>query len=155
MQISLPVTDPVLIFAIVSGLILLAPIVLGRWRLPGMIGLLVAGALLGPNGIGVLARDMSFVLFGTVGLLYIMFTAALEVDMAVLKRSRNSTLVFGLLTFAVPMTLGIMVARLILDFNWPASILLASTFASHTLLTYPVASRLGLARNPAVTTAVG
>jgi Kef-type K+ transport system membrane component KefB len=155
MENSLPVTDPVLIFAIVSGLILLAPIVLGRWRLPGMIGLLIAGALLGPNGFGVLARDMSFVLFGTVGLLYIMFTAALEVDMAVLKRSRTSTLVFGLLTFAVPMTLGILVARLVLSFNWPASLLLASTFASHTLLTYPIASRLGLVRNPAVTTAVG
>ncbi len=152
---SLPITDPVLIFAIVSGLILLAPIVLGRWRLPGMIGLLIAGALLGPNGFGVLARDMSFVLFGTVGLLYIMFTAALEVDMAVLKRSRSSTLVFGLLTFAVPMSLGILVARLILGFNWPASLLLASTFASHTLLTYPIASRLGLVRNQAVTTAVG
>lgn len=155
MENSLPVTDPVLIFAIVSGLILLAPIVLGRWRLPGMIGLLIAGAFLGPNGFGVLARDMSFVLFGTVGLLYIMFTAALEVDMAVLKRSRTSTLVFGLLTFAVPMVLGILVARLILGFNWPASLLLASTFASHTLLTYPIASRLGLVRNPAVTTAVG
>jgi len=155
MENSLPVTDPVLIFAIVSGLILLAPIVLGRWRLPGMIGLLIAGALLGPNGFGVLARDMSFVLFGTVGLLYIMFTAALEVDMAVLKRSRTSTLVFGMLTFAVPMTLGILVARLVLGFNWPASLLLASTFASHTLLTYPIASRLGLVRNPAVTTAVG
>jgi Kef-type K+ transport system membrane component KefB len=155
MENTLPITDPVLIFAIVSGLILLAPIVLGRWRLPGMIGLLIAGAVLGPNGFGVLARDMSFVLFGTVGLLYIMFTAALEVDMAVLKRSRTSTLIFGLLTFAVPMTLGILVARLILGFNWPASLLLASTFASHTLLTYPIASRLGLVRNPAVTTAVG
>ncbi|MCU0730227.1 MAG: cation:proton antiporter [Hyphomonas sp.] len=155
MELNLPVTDPVLIFAIVSGLILLAPIVLGRWRMPGMIGLLIAGAVLGPNGLGVLARDTSFVLFGTVGLLYIMFTAALEVDMAVLKRSRTSTLVFGLLTFAVPMILGILVARLILGFNWPASLLLASTFASHTLLTYPIASRLGLVRNPAVTTAVG
>ncbi|MDP3461029.1 MAG: cation:proton antiporter, partial [Hyphomonas sp.] len=152
---GLPITDPVFIFAIVSGLILLAPIVLGRWRLPGMIGLLIAGALLGPNGFGVLARDMSFVLFGTVGLLYIMFTAALEVDLAVLKRSRTQTMVFGLLTFAVPMSLGILVARTILQFDWPAALLLASTFASHTLLTYPIASRLGLVRNQAVTTAVG
>ncbi len=152
---GLPITDPVFIFAIVSGLILLAPIVLGRWRLPGMIGLLIAGALLGPNGFGVLARDMSFVLFGTVGLLYIMFTAALEVDLAVLKRSRTQTMVFGLLTFAVPMSLGVLVARTILQFDWPAALLLASTFASHTLLTYPIASRLGLARNSAVTAAVG
>lgn len=152
---DLTVKDPVMIFAIVAALILLAPIVLGRWRLPGMIGLLIAGALLGPNGIGLLERDTSFILFGTVGLLYIMFTAALEVDLAVLNKSKAHTLVFGLLTFSVPMTIGLLAARYLLGFNWMAAILLASTFASHTLLTYPIASRLGIARNPAVTTAVG
>lgn len=152
---SLPIHDPVLIFAIVAALILLAPIVLGRWRLPGMIGLLLAGAILGPNALGVLARDQSFVLFGTVGLLYIMFSAALEIDMSVLRRYRAHSIVFGLLTFAIPMVLGLAVTRALLRFDWPAAILLASTFASHTLLTYPIASRLGLARNPAVTTAIG
>lgn len=135
-------------------LILLAPIIMGHWRLPGMVGLLAAGALLGPNALGVLARDQSFVLFGTVGLLYIMFTAALEIDMAVLKRYRLHSLVFGLLTFSIPMALGIPVG-LLLGFEWPAAVLLASMFASHTLLTYPIASRLGIARNQAVTTAVG
>lgn len=151
----LPIKDPVLVFALVAALILFAPIVMGRWRLPGMIGLLVAGAILGPNALGVLARDQSFVLFGTVGLLYIMFSAALEIDMAVLKRHRLSSLVFGLLTFAIPMGVGLVVSRHLLGFDWPAAMLLASTFASHTLLTYPIASRLGLARNPAVTTAIG
>jgi len=150
-----PITNPVIVFALVAVLILLAPIVMGRWRLPGMVGLLAAGALLGPNALGVLARDQSFVLFGTVGLLYIMFTAALEIDMAVLKRYRLHSLVFGLLTFAIPMGLGVPVARYLLGFEWPAAILLASMFASHTLLTYPIASRLGIARNQAVTTAVG
>lgn len=150
-----PITNPVLVFALVATLILLAPIVMGRWRLPGMIGLLSAGAILGPNALGVLARDQSFVLFGTVGLLYIMFTAALEIDMAVLKRYRLHSLAFGLMTFAIPQTLGIVVARYLLGFDWPAAILLASMFASHTLLTYPIASRLGIARNQAVTTAVG
>ncbi len=152
---DLTVKDPVMIFAIVAALILLAPIVLGRWRLPGMIGLLIAGALLGPNGIGLLERDTSFILFGTVGLLYIMFTAALEVDLAVLNKSKGHTLVFGLLTFAIPMTIGLVAARYLLGFDWLPAILLASTFASHTLLTYPIASRLGISRNPAVTTAVG
>lgn len=150
-----PVKNPVLVFALVATLILFAPIVLGRWRLPGMIGLLLAGAVLGPNALGVLARDESFVLFGTVGLLYIMFTAALEIDMVVLKRHRLASLAFGLLTFAIPMGLGFGVSRYLLDFGLPAAILLASTFASHTLLTYPLVSRLGLTRNPAVTTAVG
>ena len=152
---SLPINDPVLVFAAVVMLILLAPIVMGRWRMPGMIGLLLAGAMLGPNALGVLARDQSFVLFGTVGLLYIMFTAALEIDMEVLRRSRLHSLVFGLLTFGIPMSLGVAVTRWILGFDWPAAILLASTFASHTLLTYPIASRLGITRNQAVTTAVG
>lgn len=150
-----PISDPVVVFALVAILILLAPIVMGRWRLPGMVGLLGAGALLGPNALGVLARDQSFVLFGTVGLLYIMFTAALEIDMAVLKRYRLHSLVFGLLTFAIPMALGVPVAYYLLGFDWLAAILLASMFASHTLLTYPIASRLGIARNQAVTTAVG
>ncbi|ENO87214.1 cation:proton antiporter [Thauera linaloolentis] len=151
----LPIKDPVLVFALVATLILLAPIVMGRWRLPGMIGLLLAGAVLGPNALGVLARDQSFVLFGTVGLLYIMFSAALEIDMAVLKRYRLHSVVFGLLTFSIPMSIGLVVARYLLAFDWPAAILLASTFASHTLLTYPIASRLGITRNKAVTTAVG
>jgi Kef-type K+ transport system membrane component KefB len=151
----LPIKDPVLVFALVALLILLAPIVMGRWRLPGTIGLLLAGAILGPNALGVLARDQSFVLFGTVGLLYIMFTAALEIDMAVLRRYRTHSLVFGLLTFAIPQGVGTVVARYLLGFDWPAAILLASMFASHTLLAYPIVSRLGITRNPAVTAAVG
>jgi len=151
----LPVTDPVLVFALVALLILLAPIVMARWRLPGTIGLLLAGAILGPNALGVLARDQSFVLFGTVGLLYIMFSAALEIDLVVLKRYRVHSLVFGLLTFAIPQGVGTLVGYYLLDFSLPAAILLASLFASHTLLAYPIASRLGITRNQAVTTAVG
>lgn len=151
----LQISDPVAVFALVAFLILLAPIVMGRWQLPGTIGLLMAGAILGPNALGVLARDQSFILFGTVGLLYIMFTAALEIDMVVLNRSKLHSVVFGLLTFAIPMGLGMAVGHYLLGFSWPAAILLASLFASHTLLAYPIASRLGIARDTAVTTAVG
>lgn len=150
-----PIQDPVLIFAIVAALILLSPILLGRWRLPGMIGLLLAGAILGPNALGVLARDQSFVLFGTVGLLYIMFVAALEIDLAVFRRYRVHSVVFGLVTFALPQGLGYLVARYLLGFELLPAILLASLFASHTLLAYPIVSRLGIARSQAVTTAVG
>lgn len=151
----LPVHDPVLVFAIVAALILLAPIVMERWRMPGMIGLLLAGALLGPNAFGVLERDQSFVLLGTVGLLYIMFSAAVEIDLSVLKRYRLHSVGFGLLTFVVPMALGLVAGRLVIGFEWPGAFLIASIFASHTLLTYPIASRLGITGNPAVTTAVG
>lgn len=152
---ALQVSDPVAVFALVAFLILLAPIVMGRWQLPGTIGLLLAGAVLGPNALGVLARDQSFILFGTVGLLYIMFTAALEIDMVVLRRSKFHSMVFGLLTFAIPQSLGTVVGHYLLGFGWPASILLSSLFASHTLLAYPIASRLGISRDTAVTTAVG
>jgi Kef-type K+ transport system membrane component KefB len=155
MHESLPIEDPVLIFALVASLILLAPILLGRYRLPGMVGLLLAGAVLGPNATGVLARDQSFVLFGTVGLLYIMFMAALEIDLAVFKRTRVHSIVFGLLTFIIPQGVGTLVAHYLLGFEWMAAILLASLFASHTLLAYPIASRLGIAKGQAVTTAVG
>lgn len=154
MENLLPITNPVIVFALVASLILLCPLLLARYRLPGMLGLLFAGALLGPNALNVLARDQSFVLFGTVGLLYIMFIAALEIDMQQLKRSKSHTLLFGLLTFIIPQATGTAIA-LLLGFDWLAAILLASMFASHTLLAYPIASRLGISRNPAVTTAVG
>lgn len=150
-----PIKDPIVIFAIVLVLMLGAPMVMGRFNLPGMIGLLLAGAVLGPNGLGVLARDQSFILLGAVGLLYIMFTAALEVDLAVFKRYRVHGAVFGLLTFSLPQGLGTVMAYYVLGFDWPAAILLGSTLASHTLLAYPIVSRLGLTKNQAVTTTIG
>ena len=150
-----PIEDPVVIFALVAALILLAPILLDRYRLPGMVGLLLAGAILGPHALGVLARDRSFVLFGTVGLLYIMFMAALEIDLAVIKRYRLHSIGFGLATFAIPQGLGFLAAHYVLGLNVPASILLGGVFASHTPLAYPIASRLGIATSRAVTTAIG
>lgn len=151
----LPIKDPVLIFAVVAALILLSPILLGRYRLPGMIGLLLAGAILGPNALGVLARDQSFVLFGTVGLLYIMFMAALEIDLAVFKRYRVHSVVFGIITFSIPQGLGFLFFRYLLGFDLLPALLIGSIFASHTLLAYPIASRLGIAKGQAVTTTVG
>lgn len=150
----LPVQNPVFVFTLVLMLILLAPAAMKRSRLPGMVGLLLAGAALGPNALNVLARDQSFVLFGTVGLLYIMFIAALEIDMQVLKRYGSHSVLFGLLTFAIPLSMGSGLGFL-LGFGPAAAILLGSIFASHTLLAYPIVSRLGLARNTAVTAAVG
>lgn len=152
---GLPVQDPVLVFAIVAMLIVLAPIVMARWRLPGMVGLILAGAVLGPHAAGVLANDASFLLFGTVGLLYLMFGAALEIDGAVLKRHWVSSVVFGLLTFVLPFCAGFGAGILVLELSVPAALLIGSVFASHTLLAYPIASRLGLANHRVVTAAVG
>lgn len=150
-----PFEQPVLIFAVVLFIILLAPPLLRQLRAPGLIGYIVAGILVGPNGFNLLLRDASIVLFGTVGLLYIMFLAGLEIDLNDFRKNRNRSLVFGALTFSIPQTVGTLAAHYLLGYDLRSSLLLGSMFASHTLLAYPVVSRLGLAANEAVTVAVG
>lgn len=152
---SLPIDDPVLVFAVVLLVILIAPMVVQRLRVPGVIGLIVAGAIIGPNALNVLERGESIRLLGTIGLLYIFMIAGLEIDLHRFRRYRSHSLVFGAATFLVPQVVGTVVALLLLGFDVAASILLASMFASHTLLSYPIASRLGIVRAQAVTTAVG
>ncbi len=144
------VTDPVLIFFIVLVIILLAPVLLNRLRIPHIIGMIVAGVAVGPYGIGLLARDASFQIFGQVGILYLMFLAGIEIDMYHLKKNLKKGLTFGLYTFLVPMILGTVTSVWLLGFNWLTSILLASMYASHTLVAYPVISRFGLTKSPTV-----
>ncbi|MDQ3556339.1 MAG: cation:proton antiporter, partial [Gemmatimonadota bacterium] len=151
---SLPVTAPTQIVAIAMVIFLLAPLLMQRLRVPGLIGLILAGAIVGPNALNLLARDQTIVLLGTVGLLYLMFLAGVEIDLHGFRRYRNRSLVFGALTFFIPQLVGTAVGRL-LGYGWPAAILLASMFASHTLLAYPIAIRFGISKNGAVTTAVG
>lgn len=148
------VTSPVLIFFIVLVIILLSPLVLNRFKIPHIIGLIVAGVVVGPHGLNVLARDMSFELFGQVGILYIMFLAGIEIDMFHLKRNLKRGLVFGLLTFLLPMIVGTLASVYVLKMSWVTSILLASMYASHTLISYPIVARFGLTKNPAVLIAV-
>ena len=152
---SLPVTDPVLTFALVMLIILVAPLVMQRLRIPGIVGLIVAGVVVGPNALGVLDRNETIVLLGTVGLLYIMINAGLEMDLNRFRRYRSHSLAFGSISYLIPQVVGAVVALLLLGFSTQSAILLGSMFGSHTLLTYPMASRLGLTKNPAVTTAVG
>ena len=150
-----PVKDPVLVFSLVLFIILLAPVVLQRLKIPSIIGMILAGVAVGPKGFNILLRDEGIVLFGTVGLLYIMFLAGLEIDMNDFKKNRNKSIVFGFITFTIPMLLGTVVAYYLLQFSMISSILLASMFASHTLLAYPIASRLGVTKNKAVNITVG
>ncbi len=152
---SLPVENPVIIFVIVLLIILISPLVLRRLRIPGIIGLILAGALIGPNGLNILLFDKSIVLFGTVGMLYIMFLAGIEIDMVQFKRSRYRSLFFGLMTFLFPQVIGTFVSYYWLGLSVAPSILLASMFASHTLITYPIVSKLGLTKTEAVTVAIG
>lgn len=152
---SLPLDNPVLIFAIILFIILFAPIILNKFRIPHLIGLILAGAVVGPNALNLLARDSSVVLFGTVGLLYIMFLAGLEIDLADFKKNSGKSIYFGMLTFLIPMFLGTAAGYYHLNMSLPASVLLASMFASHTLVAYPIISGFGIAKNRAVNIAVG
>lgn len=151
----LPVENPVLIFALLMLIALAAPLLSARFKIPGIIGLIVTGIILGPFAIGVLARSAEIELLGEVGLLYIMFLAGLELDRAQFIRHRHHSLVFGLFTFAMPLIIGSLMGHYILGFGWGAAILLASLFSSHTLITYPIVSRLGLVKQRAVTTTIG
>ena len=151
----LPLQNPISIFAVALVVFLVVPLVLERLRVPGLVGLVLAGAIIGPNGLGILERDSTFELLGRVGLLYIFFLAALEIDLKEFARNRRNSVLFGLMSFLVPQVLGAVLAVWILDFDWITAILLGSMFGSHTLLAYPVASRMGIARSRIVTTGVG
>lgn len=153
---TLPVTDHVLIFTVITTVILLAPLIGAKLRIPDLAILLVAGTALGQHGFGVLERNEAITLFGEVGLLYIMFLAGLEIDLYQFSRTRVRSLTFGMMTFLLPQIIGAVVVYYVLgDLTWSAAILMASLFASHTLLAYPVATRLGIQRSEPVTISVG
>ncbi len=154
-HITLPVTDPTWVFFLVLIIILFAPMVMGRLRIPHIVGMILAGVLVGKFGFNILERDSSFELFGKVGLYYIMFLAGLEMDMDDFKKNRTKGLVFGLFTFIIPMGLGIWSSMSLLGYSLITSILLASMYASHTLIAYPVISRYGLSRLRSVSITIG
>ncbi len=154
-DLTLPLTNPVLKFLLILIIILFAPLLLNKIRIPHLLGLIIAGAVVGPFGFNLMERDSSIIMSGTVGLLYIMFLAGLEIDIADFKKNSWRSLVFGLYTFCIPMVLGLLASVYLLHFNILTSILLASMFASHTLITYPIISKLGVQKNPAVTITVG
>ena len=149
---TLPLADPVLKFLLI---ILAAPLLLNKLRIPHLLGLIIAGAIIGPHGFNLVLRDSSIILSGTAGLLYIMFLAGLEIDMADFKRNSTKSLAFGMYTFLIPMILGTVVGIWVLRFNVLTSVLLASMFASHTLIAYPIISKLGISKNKAVSITVG
>lgn len=144
------VTQPVPIFFIVLVIILLAPILFNKLKIPHIIGLIVAGMVIGPYGFDVLDRDSSFAIFGQVGLLYLMFLAGLEIDLFHLRLNLRRGLVFGLMTLILPLVLGILTSVYILGLDWTTSMLLGAMYASHTLLAYPIVARFGLTKTPAV-----
>lgn len=153
--IHLPVANPTWIFFLVLMIILFAPILLGRLRIPHIIGMILAGVVVGKYGLNILERDSSFELFGKVGIYYIMFLAGLEMDLENLKKNIAKALVFGVLTFGIPFGIGMWVGMSVLGFSMGASILLSCIFASHTLVSYPIVGRYGMARHDSVSISIG
>src|SRR5690606_19557384 len=154
-EFQTPFSSSVLIFSLILLIILVAPIVLNRFKIPGIIGLILSGMIIGPHGLFIIQKNSAVDLFSTIGLLYIMFIAGLELDMNEIKRHRHRSLVFGLLTFAFPLVIGFPVCHYLLGYSLNTSLLIASMFATHTLIAYPIVNRLAIAKNQAVAITVG
>jgi Kef-type K+ transport system membrane component KefB len=150
-----PITDPTLIFFVVLLTILFAPIIMGKLRIPHIIGMVLAGMLIGKYGLNILERDSSFELFGRVGLLYIMFLAGLEMDLESVKKNSKRILIFGLLSFLIPFVLTFVMASWLLNYSPQASFLLGCIMAANTLIAYPIVGRYGLQRDSSVMLSVG
>ena len=153
--IHLPITDPTWIFFLVLMIILFAPILLGRLRIPHIIGMILAGVVIGKYGLNILERDSSFELFGKVGIYYIMFLAGLEMDLENLKKNLSKAFVFGVLTFFIPFGIGMWVGMSLLGFSIGTSLLFSSILASHTLVAYPIVGRYGMTRHASVSISIG
>jgi Kef-type K+ transport system membrane component KefB/nucleotide-binding universal stress UspA family protein len=149
-----PINDPVAVFLVILAIMLIAPLLFERLRLPGIVGLILAGVIVGPEGLGLLERGSNIILLGTIGLLFLMFMAGLETSLDDLKNNGDKAVIFGLATFLAPMILGT-AAMMLLGYGWLAAILVASCFASHTLLALPVLSKLGIMRASAVNATLG
>jgi len=153
-DISLPINDNVLLFLVLLVIILIAPILFRPIKFPGVVGIIIAGVVVGPNGLNIVAMSSAIELLGAVGLLYIMLLAGLDINLLDFKKNKDKSIIFGLITFAIPQFVGTFLFRW-LGFSWTASVLIASMFASHTLVGYPVITKLGIVRNRAVLTTVG
>ena len=154
-QFELPLQSPILIFSLILFIILAAPVLLEKVRTPDIIGLILAGILIGPHGFNILEKSLFVDVFSTIGLLYIMFLAGLELNLIEFKANANRSVVFGIATFAIPFGIGYPVCHYLLGMDVWASLLIASIFATHTLVTYPIASKYGVTKDPSVAITVG
>ncbi len=150
-----PVTDPVLVFTIVLLIILMVPLLLRKIKIPGIVGFILAGVVFGPFGLKILERNDAIILFGTVGIIYLMFLVGLDLDFNEFKKSRNKGIFFGILTFAFPFMLGMPVCLYLLKLDFLPSVLVSGMFSTHTLIAYPIASRMGITRTLPVIITLG
>lgn len=148
-------TNSIFIVTIILAAILLVPLLCEKIHIPGIVGLILTGLLVGPYGLGLIEKDASIDVMGQLGMLYLMFISGIEIDMDEFRMERHKSIAFGVLTYAVPSVLGLLVARYGMNFSWPSAILLSAMLGSHTLMTYPVVSRYGVQSNKAVSIAIG
>ena len=153
--ISFPLTEPVLIIALVLIILLIAPVLFERIHIPAIAGLLLSGAIIGPHGLNLVSPDLEFTLLGTMGLLYLMFLAGLEIDMIDFIENKSKSIFIGIASFLLPFALGYLVSRYVLHYEIVASGLIASMLSAHTLISYPLMGRLGIVNKPIVTIIVG
>ncbi len=154
-EFQLPLSNPVLVFSLILLIILVSPILFRRLKVPGIIVLIISGIVIGPFGFKLLEQNVAIDLFSKIGLLYIMFIAGLDLDMNQFKVNRNKSLLFGFFTFALPLGIGFPVCFYLLGYDFNASLLTASMFATHTLIAYPIVSSMGVSKNEAVAITVG
>jgi len=152
---SLPFSQPEIIFAIVLLIMLLAPLLLDKLRVPSIVGLIIAGVLIGPHGFHILERGEAVELFGTIGLIYLMFLVGLEVDIIDLKKNKNKSILLGSLSFLLPLGVSFLAAYYFFDMSFVGSLLVAAAIASHTLIAYPIVNSLGIAKSRASTISFG
>ncbi len=150
-----PLHNPVLIFSLILAIILLAPILLRRLNIPSIIGLIISGVVIGPHALNILEKNSAVDLFSTIGLLYIMFIAGLELDLNEFRANRFKSILFGFFTFSIPIAIGFPIIYYWFDYGLLSSMLIASMFATHTLVAYPIVSKLGIAKNASVAVTVG
>jgi Kef-type K+ transport system membrane component KefB len=154
-QLHFPLTNPVPIFTLVLFIILLAPILMARVKVPDIVGFVIAGVIIGPYGLNLLTKNLAVELFATIGLLYIMFIAGIELNLAEFKRQKNKSLIFGFLTFSIPIIIGFPLCYYLLGYPLLTSLLTASMFATHTLVAYPLVSKYRVSENEAVSVTIG
>jgi len=150
-----PIADPVFAFTLLLFIFLFFPLISKRMRIPGIIGLLVAGILIGPKGFNLISKESGIALFGTVGLLYLMFIAALEINLRDFRRFKSHSITFGAFTFFLPLILGFLVTHYIFKLPLYSAILYSSIFSTHTLISYPIVVKYGVSRHKTTAITVG
>ena len=154
-KLNLPLTDPIVVFCILLTITLLTPIVSNKIKIPSIIGLIIFGILIGPFGFEIIEKNSAIDLFSTIGMLYIMFLAGLELNMSSFKVNKYKSIAFGIFTFIIPVSIGFPVCRYVLELPFATSSLISIMFATHTLIAYPIVSRLGISKDISVAVAVG